>query len=1115
MSKIRHAVVCLAATAAAVTGTVVGIPSQQAAAHHTPQPSVVAVAGSHNSEMGCPGDWQPDCAQAHLTRDAADGVWKGTFTVPAGPYEYKAALNNAWDENYGAGGVQNGPNIPYTAPARPVRFFYDHATHWVTSDAEGSIVTAPGSFTSELGCPGDWAPECMRSWLQDPDGDGTFVFTTTAIPAGDYETKVTHGLSWDENYGAGGVPGGANIPFTVPADGENMTFSYDLATHVLTVTSSTIPPPNLRERRAQWLDRATVAWDLPAETDGWTYRLHHAPDGGLAVVDGAVTGGEEVALTRDPAGLPEPLRQKYPHLAAYEALTVPTGDTGAILTGQVVLAAYDADGRLRDATGAQLHGVLDDLYAGAAQARLGPTWQGNRPTLALWAPTAKEVTLLLDERGPGPERRVAMTRDADGVWRATGHRSWRDARYAYEVRVYVPGEDEVLANVVTDPYSLGLNTNAERSIVVDIDDHDLKPPGWDRLDKPRVAAPEDTTIYELHVRDFSIGDPTVPAAHRGTFAAFTHRDSAGMRHLRRLADAGLNSLHLLPVNDIASIEERRSQHQQPPCDLASYGPASQEQQACIDPIRDADGFNWGYDPLHYTTPDGSYSTAPDGTARTREFREMVAAVNKAGLRVVMDVVYNHTPASGQHRNSVLDKVVPGYYQRLSATGQVETSTCCANTATEHRMMEKLMVDSVVTWARDYKVDAFRFDLMGHHSKANMLAVRAALDALTLKKDGVDGKRVYVYGEGWNFGEVANNARFVQASQLNLAGTGIGSFTDRLRDAVRGGGPFDEDPRIQGFATGLFTDPNGAPVNGTPEQQRAKLLLHHDQIKVGLAGNLRDYTFVNSLGELVRGSQVDYNGQPAGYAADPSETITYVDAHDNETLFDVLQYKLPQARSMADRVRLNTVALSTTALAQSPSFWHAGTDLLRSKSLDRNSYNSGDWFNRVDWTRQRSTWGSGLPPRADNESKWPFMEPLLGDPSLRPSGASIDASHARALELLRIRFSSPLFRLGSAALVQERVAFPTGGPSQAPGIIVMTISDTVGRDLDPRSEGIVVVFNASSTASTQTVPGAAGARYELHPVQAAGGDPVVRTSRYDRATGTFTVPPRTVAVFTRR
>ena len=162
--------------------------------------------------------------------------------------------------------------------------------------------------------------------------------------------------------------------------------------------------------------------------------------------------------------------------------------------------------------------------------------------------------------------------------------------------------------------------------------------------------------------------------------------------------------------------------------------------------------------------------------------------------------------------SVLDRIVPGYYQRLDAAGAVQTSTCCQNVATEHAMGQKIMVDSVVSWARNYHVDGFRFDLMGHHSKANMLAVRAALDRLTPARDGVDGRSIYLYGEGWNFGEVADNALFTQATQGNLGGTGIGTFSDRLRDAVRGGGPFDEDPRKQGFGSGESTDPNGAAVN---------------------------------------------------------------------------------------------------------------------------------------------------------------------------------------------------------------------------------------------------------------------------------------------------------------
>jgi pullulanase-type alpha-1,6-glucosidase len=976
------------------------------------------------------------------------------------------------------------------------------------------VVALVGSLQSELMCPGDWQPECAQTRLQPVAGSPGVFAATFALPAGSYDYKVALNSSWDENYGAGGAAGGANIALTAP--GGPVTFTYDHGTHIISDDTSR---PLGAERAAHWLRQGLVAWDLPAEREGFTYRLHAAREGGLTVEDGVIVGGASFALGLDESGLPADVRAAFPHLLAYEALRLSEAArrrAAALLMGEVVIAAYDADGELAAVTGVQIPGVLDDLYAAAYNAQLGPVWRGGTPALGLWAPTAQGVDLLIDAAGAEPEQRVQMERGDDGVWRAEGGPGWRDARYAYEVRVYVPALDAVVSNVVTDPYSLGLTRNSTRSILVDLRDPVLRPRGWDRLSKPSLRQPEDSTIYELHVRDFSITDETVAPAHRGTFMAFTDRRSDGMRHLRRLARSGMNSLHLLPSNDIATIEEDRAAQQEPPCDLRAFPPDSEEQQECVGLVRDADGFNWGYDPLHYTTPEGSYATAPDGTQRTYEFREMVKGVNRAGLRLVMDVVYNHTPAAGQDPKSILDRIVPGYYHRLNpSTGAVETSTCCSNTATEHRMMEKLMVDSVVTWAREYKVDGFRFDLMGHHSKANMLAVRRALDALTPARDGVDGRRIYLYGEGWNFGEVANNARFVQASQLNMAGTGIGTFSDRLRDAVRGGGPFDEDPRIQGFASGLFTDPNGAAVNGAPEEQRARLLLYHDQIKVGLAGNLRDYAFVDRTGRTVTGAEVDYNGQPAGYAADPSETITYVDAHDNETLFDVLQYKLPRATSMDDRVRMNTIALATTAFAQSPSFWHAGTDLLRSKSLDRNSYNSGDWFNRIDWSGRESTWGSGLPPREDNESKWPFMRPLLADPALEPQAVHMRRARARARELLRIRFSSPLFRLGSAELIQQRVTFPSGGPAQTPGVIVMAIDDRSGTDLDRRAESIVVVFNASREATVQTLPDLAGRRYGLHPVQEMSGDPVVRASSHARASGAFSVPARTVAVFVSR
>jgi pullulanase-type alpha-1,6-glucosidase len=1082
------------------------------------QPSAVSIPGNFNSEVGCPGDWQPECDEVQQTLDPKDDIWKGTYTIPAGNWEYKVAIDRSWAENYGAGARRDGPNIPLALPAETdVTFYYDHASHWVTSDAQDPIVTAPGSFQDELGCPGDWDPSCMRSWLKDINGDGTYTFSTTAIPAGSYEVKVTHGLSWDVNFGAGGVPDGPNIPFSVPT-GARTTFTYDLATNILTVTTGEAGAlPDLDQARAHWLQRDLIAWDLPAAAEHWTFRLHHAPEGGLAVDAEAVTGGTSVPLTRDPDGLPADVREQFPHLAAADALRLDSKhakDVEDMLTGQVAVAAYNDLGRLVDATSLQIPGVLDHVYRGALDAELGVTWQGNSPWLAVWAPTAKDVALLVWPPGAVDDTRVTMRRDRHGVWQAKGQPSWNGAGYLYEVQVYVPETGQVETNLVTDPYSLALTTDSQRSVIVDLDDPALVPAGWSTLAKPELAQPDDSTIYELHVRDFSITDSSVPEHLRGTYLAFTVDGSEGMRHLGELADAGMNTLHLLPVFDITTVPERREDQVEPPCDLPALtaaDPAGTEQQECIDQVRDQDGFNWGYDPWHYTVPEGSYATDPEGPVRTREFREMVAAINAAGLRVVMDVVYNHTHAAGQHEKSVLDRIVPGYYQRLSATGEVETSTCCPNTATEHAMMEKLTVESVVTWARDYKIDGFRFDLMGHHSRDTMEKVRAALDKLTLDRDGVDGQSIYVYGEGWNFGEVANNARFRQASQLEMFGAGIGTFSDRLRDAVRGGGPFDEDPRIQGFSSGLFLEPNGSPANGSEATQRDRLLLYHDQIKVGLAGNLRDYTFVDRTGATVTGADVDYNGQPAGYAAEPSETITYVDAHDNETLFDALTYKLPAETAMADRVRMNTLALASTALAQGPSFWHAGTDILRSKSLDRDSYNSGDWFNRIDWTYQESTFGSGLPPRSHNEQKWPFMEPLLANPALKPGPDHIEAARQGALDLLRLRFSSPLFRLGSAELVQQKVGFPHGGADQPLGVVVMVIDDRVGTSVDPDRERIVVVFNATPDEQTVAVDDAGS--LQLHQVQADGADEVVKQTAVDG--GTVTVPARTVAVLEHR
>ncbi|GAB4204449.1 MAG: hypothetical protein OHK0022_29620 [Roseiflexaceae bacterium] len=395
--------------------------------------------------------------------------------------------------------------------------------------------------------------------------------------------------------------------------------------------------------------------------------------------------------------------------------------------------------------------------------------------------------------------------------------------------------------------------------------------------------------------------------------------------------------------------------------------------------------------------------------------------------------------------------------------------------------------------------------------SNMIKVRDTLQALTPAQHGVDGRQIYIYGEGWNFGEVADNQRGVNATQLNLAGSGIGSFNDRIRDGSRGGGPFDggQDLKKQGFITGLATDPNDLN-QGTPEEQRNRLLLFQDQIRVGLAGNLKDYQFTDRTGATVKGSQVDYNGSPTGYTSDPQEVINYNEAHDNLTLFDGIQLKAPATATITDRVRMQTLGISLIALGQGVPFFHAGQDLLRSKSFDGNTYNSGDWFNRLDWTYTTNNFGVGLP--VDQESNWPVFTPLLANRAIWPSTALIQSTKTHFEEMLRIRKSSPLFRLRTAAEIQSQVSFLNTGPSQESGLIVMVLSEPRVTHLDNPYKRIVVVYNANPTAKTFTEQSFRNIQMRLHPVQQASADPLVRTSTYDSAEGTFVVPPRTTAVF---
>jgi pullulanase-type alpha-1,6-glucosidase len=299
---------------------------------------------------------------------------------------------------------------------------------------------------------------------------------------------------------------------------------------------------------------------------------------------------------------------------------------------------------------------------------------------------------------------------------------------------------------------------------------------------------------------------------------------------------------------------------------------------------------------------------------------------------------------------------------------------------------------------------------------------------------------------------------------------------------------------------------------SPTRTSSRPCLLQDQIKVGLTGNLQDFEFVDRTGAVVTGAEVDYNGSPVGYTSDPQEAITYVEAHDNETLFDILAYKLPQDTSREQRARAQVVALSTVALGQGVPFFHAGTELLRSKSLDKNSYDSGDWFNRIFFDGSANNFGVGLPRESDNGGAWPIMTPILENPLIEPTPANIAWTDARVRELLEIRASSRLFRLGSAAEVQARLTFANNGPNQIPGLIVMRISDTVGADLDPEARSVIVVFNASDTSQTITLSDTARKHFRLHKVQRTSEDVTVTLSKFKQNTGAFTVPARTTAVF---
>jgi pullulanase len=869
------------------------------------------------------------------------------------------------------------------------------------------------------------------------------------------------------------------------------------------------------------------------------------------------------AIMLSKTALPDHLAKKFPHLADFQAYKVDlsSSEAKAWIKQQLLVIALDKDHQTQKVSFVQTGAVIDALYTEGDNdadevTDLGATIFENKDknkdingvnsiasevvSFKLWAPTAQSVSVqLFDDNLQTIENgKLEMVEDTHtGVWQALSDHQARYAYYKYQVNVYHPVSKQIESLSVTDPYSLSLSVNSEYSQVVDLNDVVTQPKNWLIQQIPSVKNVEDNIFYETHIRDFSANEQRLSnPKFKGKYKAFSEKTSDGMDHLKTLQAAGLNNIHLLPTFDIATVNEDDSKHLDiddnlaKVCDIApetsicqqaydakqsiksllmSYAVEGEQAQQLVSGLREVDNYNWGYDPFHYTVPEGSYAVDAKGVARLVEFREMVQSLHGLGFRVIMDVVYNHTHQAGLEPNSVIDKIVPNYYHRLDPiTAAIEQSTCCDNTATERVMMAKLMTDSLVVWARDYKIDGFRFDLMGHQPKDAMLAAREAVRQ-------VDSD-TYFYGEGWNFGEVASNSQFVQASQLELGGSEIGTFSDRLRDAVRGGGNNTRDS--QGVGNGLLTFPykeSNKQSNENQAQIQADYMLRMDQLRIGLAGNLSKFPLKVSNGKKVLGKDIPYGDQPTGYALDPADTINYVSKHDNQTLWDNSQYRLPFDVSTDNRVRMHMQSLSFALFAQGIPFIHMGSEFMRSKSFLRDSYDYGDWFNRVDFSKQENFYNVGLPPAEKDKNNWPLIKQVLAGHEGRDqvNAKQIQHSSDAFIDMLAIRTSSPLFRLTSEQSIIDKVSFLNTGlqnknKAHQTGLIVMKLDDNKGSEVDDNYQSIVVIFNTAEQA--QIFAYSEADDYQLHPIQLKGSDAQIKKSGVSELG--FTVSGLSSAVF---
>ncbi|MGB3006829.1 MAG: type I pullulanase [Chitinophagaceae bacterium] len=494
----------------------------------------------------------------------------------------------------------------------------------------------------------------------------------------------------------------------------------------------------------------------------------------------------------------------------------------------------------------------------------------------IWAPTATEAKLILFDNGIGGQElnRYLMNKGKAGTWEKILKEDIKGRFYAFSVKI-----DGIWKNEVPDPYAKAVGVNGSRAMVIDL--KETNPEGWNKDKSPVFKNKTDAVIYELHVRDASIS-LNAGIKNKGKFLGLTetgtkNRDglSTGLDHIKEL---GITHVHLLPSYDFNSINETK--------------PDSK--------------FNWGYDPLNYNVPEGSFSSNPyDGITRIKEFKSLVQTFHANGLRVIMDVVYNHTALT---ETSNFNQLVPDYYYRQTKDGKFSNATACGNeTASERPMFRKFMLESMKYWVKEYHIDGFRVDLMGVHDIVTMNLISKELHKI--KPD------ILIYGEGWTAGSspLPDSLRALKDNAAKL--DRIAVFSDDLRDGIKGS-VFENNDK--GFAS------------GKPGME--------ESIKFGIVGSCNhpqiDY------------SKINYSKSP--YSKQPFQTISYCECHDNHTLFDKLSISAKDATE-SERIEMHKLALSIVLTSQGISFLHAGTEFLRSKKCVENSYQSPDSINQIDWS----------------------------------------------------------------------------------------------------------------------------------------------------------------------